>query len=109
MSRADLPESLRAIIEATATATAEAILERLRRQQAAVATSTGSPLLSVKETCAYLRLSRSELHRLEQAGLLTPIRFGRRVFHARAALDDCIKRAGGPVMPRQTSPPPEGG
>ena len=109
MSRADVPETLQAIIEATATATAEAILERLRRQQAAVATSTGSPLLSVKETCAYLRLSRSELHRLEQAGLLTPIRFGRRVFHARAALDECIRRAGGRDDASDQSSAPESG
>lgn len=71
-------------------------LDRLRRQQAAVATSTGSPLLSVKETCAYLRISRSELHRLEQADLLTPIRFGRRVFYGRDDLDEYIRRGGGP-------------
>ena len=96
MPRADLPESLQTIIEATATATAEAVLQRLRSQQTALSITAGSPLLSVKEASRYLRLSRSELHRLEQAGVLTPIRFGRRVFYARAALDECIRRAGGP-------------
>jgi hypothetical protein len=44
MSRADLPESLRAIIEATATATAEAILERLRRAAWSATLSAGASI-----------------------------------------------------------------
>jgi excisionase family DNA binding protein len=96
MPRADLPESLQTIIQATAVATAEALLQRLQSQQTALSTPAGSPLLSVKEACRYLKLSRSELHRLEQAGVLKPIRFGRRVFYARAALDGFIRNGGAP-------------
>jgi excisionase family DNA binding protein len=96
MSGADLPQTVQAIIQATATAMAEAIVDRLGRQQTAVSISAGSPLLSVKEACSYLKLSRSELHRLEQAGVLTPIRFGRRVFYPRAALDEYISSRGAP-------------
>jgi excisionase family DNA binding protein len=96
MPRAELPETLQTIIQATAIATAEALLQRLQSQQTALSIPAGSPLLSVKEAGRYLKLSRSELHRLEQAGVLTPIRFGRRVFYARAALDECIENGGAP-------------
>jgi excisionase family DNA binding protein len=95
MPRCDLPDTLQMVIQATAAATADAVVERLQTHPSAASISAGSPLLTVKEACAYLRLSRSELHRLEQAGVLTPIRFGRRVFHARAALDACIRKGGG--------------
>jgi excisionase family DNA binding protein len=100
MSRSHVPETFRIIIEATAAATAaataDAILERLRTQHNAASNSAGSPLLSVRETCAYVKLSRSQLHRLEHAGVLTPTRLRRRVFYARAALDEFIRTGGGP-------------
>lgn len=96
MPRADFPIPVREVVQVIATATAEAILDHLRSQQAAVWISAGSPLLSVKEACGYLKLSRSELNRLEHAGVLVPMRFGKRVFYARAALDEFIKDKGGP-------------
>jgi hypothetical protein len=50
--------------------------------------------MSVKEASSYIKRSRSELNRLEHAGILTPKRFGRRVFYARADLDAYIGNGG---------------
>jgi excisionase family DNA binding protein len=94
MSRADLPPSLETLIQATASATADAVFERWRGHQAANSLSATSPLLSVKEASSYIKRSRSELNRLEHAGVLTPKRFGRRVFYARADLDEYIRNGG---------------
>ena len=93
MSRADLSPSLETLIQATASATADAVFERWRAHQAG-AMSANSPLLSVKEASSYIKRSRSELNRLEHAGVLTPKRFGRRVFYARADLDEYIRNGG---------------
>lgn len=94
MSRADLSPSFETLIQATARATADAVFERWREHQAG-AMSAASPLLSVKEASSYIKRSRSELNRLEHAGVLMPKRFGRRVFYARADLDEYIRNGGG--------------
>jgi excisionase family DNA binding protein len=53
-----------------------------------------SRLLTVKETCVYLNSSRATLHRLEEAGVLLPKRFGRKVVYDRADLDAYIESGG---------------
>ena len=53
-----------------------------------------SRLLSVKEACAYLNCSRATLHRLEEAAVLLPKRFGRKVVYDRVDLDAYIQREG---------------
>ena len=53
-----------------------------------------SRLLSVKETCAYLNCSRATLHRLEEAAVLLPKRFGRKVVYDRVDIDAFIQREG---------------
>ena len=96
MSRADFSPSLETLIQETASATADAVVERLCTHLAEGSMSAGSsPLLSVKEASAYIKRSRSELNRLEHAGVLRPKRFGRRVFYARGDLDEYIRKGGG--------------
>jgi excisionase family DNA binding protein len=53
-----------------------------------------SRLLTVKETCVYLNSSRATLHRLEEAGVLMPKRFGRKVGYDRADLDAYVQNEG---------------
>ena len=81
------------LIQSTAKATAEAMLDRLRTPSIGGPVADGSPLLTIKETSAYIRRSRSELHRLEHSGVLKPKRFGRRVLYARADVDNYIRTA----------------
>jgi len=89
MSRPDLPDELIKVIEVTAKTVAQQLsLERL------AADPSGSRLLSVKQTCVYLNCSRATLHRLEDAGVLVPKRFGRKVLYDRADLDAYIQKAG---------------
>ena len=55
---------------------------------------TRTRLLSVKEACAYLNCSRATLHRLEEAAVLLPKRFGRKVVYDRVDIDAYIQREG---------------
>ena len=89
MSQSDLSPELIGIIEVTAKMVVQQLsLERL------VADKFCSRLLTVKETCSYLNCSRATLRRLEEAGVLVPKRFGRKVLYDRADLDAYILKAG---------------
>ena len=89
MSQSNISPELREIIEVTAKTVAQQLsLERL------AADPSGSQLLSVKQTCSYLNCSRATLYRLEEAGVLVPKRFGRKVLYDRADLDAYIQKAG---------------
>ena len=86
MSKLALSPELQLVIETATSAVLRSLLadpppELLMR----------SRLLAVNETCLYLKCSRATLHRLEEAGVLTPKRFGRKVVYDRADLDAYIE------------------
>lgn len=89
MPRSDISPELIGIIEATT----KTFVRQLLAQRPA-ADHSGSRLLTVKETCSYLNCSRATLRRLEDAGVLVPKRFGRRVLYDCADLDAYIQKAG---------------
>ncbi len=73
---------------------AEAIAAAVIRRIDASSSTGGSPLLTVRETCAYLSCARSTLNRLETGGRLVPKRFGRKVLYDRADVDAYVKNGG---------------
>lgn len=91
VSKKDISPRLKEIIEATAK---EVVQQMSAYPPAAV--SSGSRLLTVKETRSYLSCSRSTLTRLEEKSVLVPRRFGRKVLYDRADLDSYIQKAGVP-------------
>ena len=91
MSKPALSPELQLVIETATSAVLRSLLadpppELLMR----------SRLLAVNETCVYLKCSRATLHRLEEAGVLMPKRFGRKVVYDRADLDAYIECGGTP-------------
>jgi len=89
LSKPDISPELVDIIELAA----ETVVQRLLVQRLA-ADPSGPRLLTVKETCSYLNCSRATLRRLEEAGVLVPKRFGRKVLYGRTDLDAYIQKAG---------------
>lgn len=88
MARPELPDELIEIIEVTA----KTVVQQLGQRPAADQFS--SRLLTVRESCSYLNCSRATLRRSEEAGVLVPKRFGRKVLYDRADLDAYIQKAG---------------
>ena len=89
VSESDISPELKEVIEVTA----KTVLQRLQVQRLA-GDPSGARLLTVKETCSYLKCSRATLRRLEEVGVLVPKRFGRKVLYDRADLDAYIQKAG---------------
>lgn len=92
MSESDISPELKEVIEVTA----KTVLQRLLVQRLA-ADQSGSPLLTVKETCSYLKCSRATLRRLEEAGVLLPKRYGRKVLYRHADVDAFTNKRAGAV------------
>ena len=78
-----------------AEAVAAAVEQVQSRTGGAALAPPARKLLTVKQTITYLNSSRPSLYRLEQAGVLVPKRFGRKVLYEISALDAHIARAGG--------------
>jgi excisionase family DNA binding protein len=77
-----------------AEAVAAAIQQTSRTTDVALGQLPKTKLLTVKQTIAYLNTSRPSLYRMEQQGVLLPMRFGRKVLYEVAELDAHIARAG---------------
>lgn len=78
-----------AVIEAIALA----VVELLEKQGAATPAKSESPFLDVGEAAAYIRASRQRIYDLIHAGVLKPVRDGRRVLLTRDALDAMLERS----------------
>ena len=88
MSQSDISPELIEIIHLTA----KTVVEQLGKWP--MADPYGPRLLTVRETCSYLNCSRATLRRLEEAGVLEPKRFGRKVLYDRADLDAYVQKGG---------------
>lgn len=87
-----IAEAVATAVEKTQASTMEAVTTALERLQGR---EIKPPLLTVRQTIEYLNSSRAALYRLEQAGVLVPTRFGRKVLYQISDLDGYIARAGG--------------
>jgi excisionase family DNA binding protein len=65
-----------------------------------------SRLLTVKETCTYLRISPPTLYRMIERRELIPVKIGKRTLFDRSDLDKFIDAAKGPA-PRAKKVPPK--
>ena len=65
----------------------------------------GSRLLTVKETCTYLRISPPTLYRMIDRRELVPVKIGKRTLFDRKDLDKYIDASKGPLIKHQPKKP----
>ncbi len=64
-----------------------------------------SRLLTVKETCKYLRISPPTLYRMIDRNELVPVKIGKRTLFDRSDLDRYIDAAKGPLHKKEPKKP----
>lgn len=64
-----------------------------------------SRLLTVKETCSYLRISPPTLYRMIERRELVPVKIGKRTLFDKKDLDNYIDAAKGPLDRKVTKKP----